>query len=192
MSSQKLTNNSTHFSFLVLLCINKNSLKDFSVLKLLILIYVLNLKHRCFCCSNATEIAFLEMNVLACMPRNMLHSWWYVLKLKFTQGLWLPPCVFRCDWMLPLDDARLPANQMNSSDLWTNQKFWTLSFNFLKLIVIWVRWGHLRRPLVGLFVLCADCLLVEVGLTLCPPSERALGLEHSCSSFPSSFLCVLF
>lgn len=38
MSSQKLTNNSTHFSFLVLLCINKNSLKDFSVLKLLILI----------------------------------------------------------------------------------------------------------------------------------------------------------
>lgn len=192
MSSQKLTNNSTHFSFLVLLCINKNSLKDFSVLKLLILIYVLNLKHRCFCCSNATEIAFLEMNVLACMPRNMLHSWWYVLKLKFTQGLWLPPCVFRCDWMLPLDDARLPANQMNSSDLWTNQKFWTLSFNFLKLIVIWVRWGHLRRPLVGLFVLCADCLLVEVGLTLCPPLERALGLEHSCSSFPSSFLCVLF
>lgn len=128
MSSQKLTNNSTHFSFLVLLCINKNSLKDFSVLKLLILIYVLNLKHRCFCCSNATEIAFLEMNVLACMPRNMLHSWWYVLKLKFTQGLWLPPCVFRCDWMLPLDDARLPANQMNSSDLWTNQKFWTHVF----------------------------------------------------------------
>lgn len=34
MSSQKLTNNSTHFSFLVLLCINKNSLKDFSVLKI--------------------------------------------------------------------------------------------------------------------------------------------------------------
>lgn len=67
-------NKSTHFSFLVLLCINKNSLKDFSVLKLLILIYVLNLKHQCFCCSNATEIAFLEMNVLACMPRNMLHS----------------------------------------------------------------------------------------------------------------------
>lgn len=74
MSSQKLTNNSTHFSFLVLLCINKNSLEDVSVHKLLILIYVLNLKHRCFCCSNATEIAFLEMNVLACMPRNMLHS----------------------------------------------------------------------------------------------------------------------
>lgn len=82
MSSQKLTNNSTHFSFLVLLCVNKNSLKDFSVLKLLILIYVLNLKHRCFCCSNATEIAFLEMNVLACMPRNMLHSWWYVTCIK--------------------------------------------------------------------------------------------------------------
>lgn len=44
MSSKKLTNNSTHFSFLVLLCINKNSLEDVSVHKLLILIYVLNLK----------------------------------------------------------------------------------------------------------------------------------------------------
>lgn len=38
MSSQRFTNNSTHFSYLVLLCINKNSLEDFSVLKLLILI----------------------------------------------------------------------------------------------------------------------------------------------------------
>lgn len=107
MSSQKLTNNSTHFSFLVLLCINKNSLKDFSVLKLLILIYILNLKHQCFCCSNATEIAFLEMNVLACMPRNMLHSWWYVtcVKTSLPRGCGFLPVYFAvngcCHWMMP-------------------------------------------------------------------------------------------